>query len=309
MMLGLRDRFEYFECRECGCVQIAAPPADLSKYYPPDYYSFSNQESASRTGGLKEYVRRQRDRYALLGRGWIGAIADRFYPRPAFRSLSRVPGLTRDRAILDVGCGSGALVRSLHDLGFSRALGIDPFIRADLSYPNGARVLKQELDSVPGTWDLIMFHDSFEHMPAPVRVMTRVAEMLTPGGECLIRMPTVSSYAWEHYGANWAELDAPRHLFLQSRESLRRLAEQSGFRIREIRGDPDPFQFWASEQYLRDIPLSSDRSWHTHPKQSIFAPAQIAEFRRRAAALDSEGRGSRLAAYLRRAADLPARST
>jgi len=280
MMLGLRDRFEYFECRECGCVQIAAPPADLSKYYPPDYYSFSNQESASRTGGLKEYVRRQRDRYALLGRGWIGAIADRFYPRPAFRSLSRVPGLTRDRAILDVGCGSGALVRSLHDLGFSRALGIDPFIRADLSYPNGARVLKQELDSVPGTWDLIMFHDSFEHMPAPVRVMTRVAE-----------------------------LDAPRHLFLQSRESLRRLAEQSGFRIREIRGDPDPFQFWASEQYLRDIPLSSDRSWHTHPKQSIFAPAQIAEFRRRAAALDSEGRGSRLAAYLRRAADLPARST
>jgi len=309
MMLGLRDRFEYFECGHCGCVQIVTPPSDLSKYYPPEYYSFTNPEAGFRARSLKDFVRRQRDRYALVGKGWIGAIAYQRYPRPAIRSLSRVPGLTRDHAILDVGCGSGALVRSLHDLGFSRTLGVDPFIPGDLDYPNGARVLKQELDSVTGTWDLIMFHDSFEHMPEPARVLSQVARMLTPAGECLIRMPTVSSYAWEHYGANWAELDAPRHLFLQSRESLRRLAEGSGLRIREIHGDSDTFQFWGSEQYLRDIPLSSDRSWYWHPKQSIFTPSQIADFRRRAAALDADGRGSRMAVYLQLAADSRAKAS
>jgi len=35
-----------------------------------------------------------------------------------------------------------------------------------------------------------------------------------PGGWCVIRIPTVSSFAWEHYREQWVQLDAPRHFFL-----------------------------------------------------------------------------------------------
>ena len=41
MMFGLREEFTYFECAQCGCLQIAEFPADMSAYYPDDYYSFS----------------------------------------------------------------------------------------------------------------------------------------------------------------------------------------------------------------------------------------------------------------------------
>ncbi|MDO8971391.1 MAG: hypothetical protein Q7U74_11930, partial [Saprospiraceae bacterium] len=39
MMYGSREKFEYFQCAHCGCLQITAIPPDLSKYYPPGYYS------------------------------------------------------------------------------------------------------------------------------------------------------------------------------------------------------------------------------------------------------------------------------
>ena len=37
MMFGLREEFEFFECGNCGCVQIAEVPANLAKYYPEEY--------------------------------------------------------------------------------------------------------------------------------------------------------------------------------------------------------------------------------------------------------------------------------
>ena len=38
MMFGFGDEFEYVECAQCGCLQIRSYPADLSKYYPSNYY-------------------------------------------------------------------------------------------------------------------------------------------------------------------------------------------------------------------------------------------------------------------------------
>ena len=42
MMFGLREEFIYFECSNCGCLQIKDIPKDISKYYPKDYSPFQN---------------------------------------------------------------------------------------------------------------------------------------------------------------------------------------------------------------------------------------------------------------------------
>jgi len=42
MMFGFRESFHYFECSNCGCVQIVPIPDDIKKYYPTNYYSFEN---------------------------------------------------------------------------------------------------------------------------------------------------------------------------------------------------------------------------------------------------------------------------
>ena len=33
MMFGTRKKFDYLQCSECGCLQIAKIPSDMSDYY------------------------------------------------------------------------------------------------------------------------------------------------------------------------------------------------------------------------------------------------------------------------------------
>jgi SAM-dependent methyltransferase len=202
--------------------------------------------------------------------------------------------------ILDVGCGTGSLLFALADLGFSRLLGIDPFISADIEHESRGRILKETIHDVEGEFDVIMFHHAFEHLPDPGPTLNAVYRLLAPGGRCVIRIPTVSSYAWEHYGANWVALDAPRHFFLHSVESMNLLAKNSGLELNDVVYDSAGFQFWGSEQYAHDIPIFDTRSHRQSPKNSMFSKGEIAAFEKRAAQLNEVNRGDSAAFYLRK---------
>ncbi len=76
------------------------------------------------------------------------------------------------------------------------------------------------------------------------------------------------------------------------------LAEKAGFQISKVVYDSTPFQFWASEQYLNDIPLMDKRSYFQNPDQSIFTNAQIEAFRVQAEQLNREGDGDQASFYL-----------
>ena len=115
-----------------------------------------------------------------------------------------------------------------------------------------------------------------------------------------MRIPLVSSHAWEHYGVIWVQLDAPRHLYLHSRESFERLTRDAGLEPTEVVYDSDDFQFWGSEQYASGIPLKSERSHSTNPSRSIFSRAEIRTFRKKADELNRESRGDVASFYLRK---------
>jgi len=106
----------------------------------------------------------------------------------------------------------------------------------------------------------------------------------------LVRVPTVSSYAWEHYRENWIQLEAPRHFFLHSRRSLGLAAEQAGLSIDAVEDDSTEIQFVGSDLYARDIPFMSGFPSVTR--------REILSARRRAARLNRHGRGDQAAFYL-----------
>jgi len=296
MMFGYRDPFDYFECSQCRCVQILDVPADLSKYYPPGYYSFSRFES--RVVPLKERIsKRLAGPYGVCGGGILGRAIFRRYPQPELRPLARV-GLSWKSKILDVGCGGGGFLQLLKQAGFENLLGIDAYIEGDRQYANGLRILKRSLQQVGGEWDLIMFHHSFEHLPDPLETLLQSAAILSEKGCCLIRIPTVSSYAWRHYKECWVQLDPPRHLFLYSLASMKLLASYAGFAVKKIVYDSTEFQFWASEQYIHDIPLHAEQSYAHSPSNSMFSEKDMQSFRQRADWLNQQGEGDQAAFYL-----------
>lgn len=297
MMLGLRDEHRYFQCAECGCLQIEAIPDNLAAYYPNNYYSYSAPSTASK---LKQQLLRQRDYYAVTGKSLIGHVLSLASPNSKLSTLRPIQ-LQQDSRILDVGCGAGLLLNSLREAGFTQLLGIDPFNADTIYYPNGLVIEKRDIFSETGEWDLIMFHHSFEHLVEQQKTLEQAQKLLAKHGTVLLRVPTVSSYAWQHYGVNWSQLDAPRHLFLHSVDSIKKLAAQTGFTVSQVQYDSNAFQFWGSEQYEQDIALRSEQSWAENPANSPFTAEQIKQFEHRARELNALNKGDQAAFYLRKA--------
>jgi len=296
MMFGLRDRFAYFECASCGCLQIEEVPHDLGRYYPADYYSL--QGVPDRHTGLRGRLRTVRNRFVLTGEGVLGralaAVSD--YPFPGIRQWLSREGLSHESRILDVGCGSGELLYDLGALGYRHLTGVDPFIQRDLVHPTGATIRRGTIHELQGEYDLVMFHHSLEHIPDQHETMRSAARLLAEGGHCLVRIPVVGSAAWEEYGVDWVQLDAPRHLFVHSVESIRRLGEGAGLRLEAVEHDSTEFQFTGSELYRRDIPLRA-------ADPSRFGRAELRRFRSRARELNAAGRGDQAAFYFRKEGD------
>jgi 2-polyprenyl-3-methyl-5-hydroxy-6-metoxy-1,4-benzoquinol methylase len=291
-MFGLGGEFWYDRCAVCGSVQLRDVPADIGAWYPRDYYAF--EAAARSTSVLRTALRRLQDS-VVFGRGRrLGQLivpllsSTRTEPR---RWLER-SGATRSSRILDVGCGRGDLLRRLSAQGYRHVSGVDPFIREPIRLRDRILVHKGTLDEIGGEWDLIMFHHSLEHIADQRGTLDRVASLLSPNGCCLIRIPTVSSFAWEEYRDRWVQLDAPRHLILHSVPSLERLAEAAGLRMVAVDYDSTRFQFEGSELYRRDRPLSE----LTH---ATYTATQRREFDARAAVLNAEHRGDQAAFYLR----------
>jgi SAM-dependent methyltransferase len=239
-----------------------------------------------------------------MSRHWLGKldllgyILCRGRQRPSVLEWLRRDGVHAGSQLLDVGSGAGHLLFSLRGLGFSRLIGVDPFVATDRRFPGSITVLKREINDMTGMFDYIVLNHSFEHMNVPVEVLKHVRRLIAPSGRAMISTPMASSFAWRQYGVDWVQLDAPRHLFVHTEKSIRSLANQAGLRVSEVVYDSTEFQFWGSEQYRAGIPLRDARSYARSPRRSIFTPEQIAGFRRRAQELNAAGEGDSASFYL-----------
>jgi len=311
-MFGTRELFDYFQCLNCGCLQIETIPADISRHYPPDYYSFQITPESDSRGPVSRWLQKNRVRTAIFGRGYkINALLRHIVDLPA-ELYKRQAGLPAGEVLknakifrfsarfLDVGCGSySSWLHNLMLLGFTNLVGVDPYI-SEPSRHRKITIYKADLGNLDGQFDLITFHHSLEHMPLQVHTLELARRLLAPNGTCLVRIPIVSSLVWEKYGSNWVELDAPRHFYLHSLKSIAMAANAAGLRVARVAYDSIPFEFYGSEQYVRDIPLTDRRSLWIDPESSIFSAAEIAEFERLAAEVNATNQGGRAGFYLQR---------
>lgn len=308
MMFGTREEFEYFQCTECGCLQIHKIPDALARYYPPNYNAHNIKISCAHNK-LRAFLLKQRFRNAIFDKGYkVNKILSHFVTMKDLKiegvlpvsKVLKICHLKNFKAhILDVGCGNWSLwLQDLRLIGFRNLIGIDPFISSNVE-KCGIHILKQSIAETEGKFDLITFHHSLEHILNQKELLTHARRLLAPDGVILIRIPIVSSYVWEKYGVNWIEMDPPRHLYLHSKESINLLGQQAGLELFETLHDSSEFEFYGSEQYLRDIPLVADSSYWKDQNSSTFSKQDIAAFQTLAEEVNRKGVGGRAAFFFR----------
>jgi SAM-dependent methyltransferase len=293
MMFGLHDEFVYIQCAHCGALQISEIPTDLAKYYPANYYSFSNTYSIKslfktwRRGKLYAY---RFNKYAIIGALFtlLGGKCPVWMSKKYAHFKSN---------ILDIGCGAGELLLEMQQAGFKHLTGIDPFIEKDIQYKNGLTIYKKNIYELTGQFDFIMMHHSFEHMEEPFKVLEKLTTLLPSGGYALIRIPVADTFAFRTYGANWVNLDAPRHFFLHTSISIQNLANAVGLQLVETIYDSHQLQFFGSELYKQGISLVE---FSTGKHANIFTASQMKRFQQTSEMLNANRNGDFACFYLKK---------
>ncbi|MEO9463657.1 MAG: class I SAM-dependent methyltransferase [Marinomonas sp.] len=289
MMFGTREAFDYVLCSACSTLQIAEIPDDLRQYYSSSaYYSFNQMRKES---GWKVALKR------LAAGGMIGQpeaypSGDRVLDkvrRGAEPWTAHIAGLTRDSAILDVGCGEGARLQSLSRLGFTNLTGIDAFLPEDKAgKAGGVTLIAGELAAHDGVYDCITMHHSLEHVPDPAALLAAAKERLQPGGAIYVRVPLFQDAIWAKHGVHWAQIDPPRHLYLFSAGAFLAMAQQCGLTCERQGTDTLGWSLAWSHAYARDIAMYDEGGAQN---ALPFTAQEIAAFDREAAALNSAGKG------------------
>jgi len=279
MMFGTKHPFEYLECSKCETIQIIDPPEDLGFYYPDDYYAYIPLNESNWTRKMLKKIRWELYKYLDIKPF-----------RPLYGDWLKKTGVQKEDRIADVGCGNGQLLYEMYASGFKNLVGIDPFIEADRVVNSSLSLLKRSIFEMEDNFDLIMMHHSFEHMDEPKEVLEKANQLLKPGKNLLIRIPISGGEAWKTYGVHWAQLDAPRHIFIHSIKSIRLLAEQTGFEVSQIIYDGDAYQFWASEAIRKGVPSTK--------AQGMFTKEEMKDFDKRAKKLNRGGGADQACFYL-----------
>jgi ubiquinone/menaquinone biosynthesis C-methylase UbiE len=306
MMFGLRQAFHYHECLDCGCLQLLDVPVDLGRYYPPDYYSFRAPESSTDLprSRWRRWLYALRNSGQILGEPPLGALLASLRPRPDFAGLAafirNTPGISFSSPVLDVGCGSGELLYRMAAAGFTNLCGVDPYLKQGVEVDQRLRIVASDTAALESnSFELIMLHHSLEHMVDQRQALSEIKRLLTSQGTCLIRVPLAGSDPWMRYGADWVELDPPRHICLHTPHSLKLLAQSVGMEVVQVEFDSDAFAYWASELYRRDIPLVDPQRRASGFPRDFFSEEQMNRFQMLAADANASGRGGRAAFYLR----------
>lgn len=304
MMYGTLENFNYFQCTYCECLQIDQIPENIEGYYPSDYYSY-NTNTRKRNKFL-QFLQKQRCRVVFFNQGYkLNSILKKFIKLPyeELEQCKLIIGQAKPKGfncpILDIGSGSNSWwLNLLRDVGFTNLTGIDPYINKTTK-ERGILTIKSDLPVHNGQYEIITLHHSLEHMANQQSTFKHLRRLLADDGICIIRIPTVSSYAWKKYGVNWVELDPPRHFYLHSIYSLRSIAQKNGLELSKIQFDSTDFEFIGSEQYLKGIPLKAKNSYFSNPDKSIFSKEQLRGFKNQATKVNADNEGGRAVFFFR----------
>jgi SAM-dependent methyltransferase len=223
-------RHRLVRCRDCGlCFLHPRPrPEEVSRLYPADYAPHA--DAPARPPARWQILAGARGaRPSLFGR-----LRVRFGQQRTFLPIPRWQGQGR---ILDVGCGSGAFLDTMKQLGWETH-GCDAVeLACEAARRKGHDVRlgdAEALDYPAGRFDVVYLNHVLEHTRSPRRALRQIRRVLAPGGSLVMAMPNYGGLQMRLLGRYSSALDLPRHFYQFERATLARYLDEVGFREHRI---------------------------------------------------------------------------
>jgi SAM-dependent methyltransferase len=229
------NEFAFERSLPSGLVYLANRPVvgSLPTIYPDHYEPY-------RFEALPGLLRRARD---WVQRGKVAVIR---------RHVSE------QADILDVGCGSGQLLRLLRQYG-SKGWRLHA---NEMHEPSLARLARQGFRTHPGPiqqvegearFDLIILNQVIEHFADVHGLLAACHRLLRPRGILLIETPSTSGLDHKLFGRrHWGGYHVPRHFYLFNAGSIRLLLAEHRFHVDRVQYLASP-AFWTQSLHHRAL--------------------------------------------------------
>ena len=212
--------FKIVACSECTFIFLNPRPKSesISAFYESENY----QPFLSIQSGLNFW-----DRIYLTVRSFTLTNKRR-----------KISKLKRGGRLLDIGCGTGEFLHEMQDHGWQvEGLEMDEKAAEFARTENNLSVQTLELqdcDFPDQSFDVITLWHVLEHLYDPKENLKKMRNFLKDGGFILIAVPNISSLDARFYKSNWVALDAPRHLFHFTPETMSVFCKRAGLGIQKF---------------------------------------------------------------------------
>lgn len=198
-----KEQFTVYSCGKCGICFTWPQPSDIDRYYPASYRRYI----APLTWLLRVI-------YRLHVKKWVGELG-------------------KSGRALEIGCGSGWMMKALHDQGW-QVIGLERNKdEAEFaSAATGLQILSCSIDEIKQSeYDLILLFNVLEHMRDPRTVIRQCSRLLKENGTIIIGTHNFTSWQARITGQYWISLDVPRHFTHFSPRSLATLLNSEELEI------------------------------------------------------------------------------
>ncbi len=140
--------------------------------------------------------------------------------------------------ILDIGCGTGAFLDTMHKAGWN-INGLEPDADARTKAADLYQIQPQEpgklFELQPASFNAITLWHVLEHVHELHDYMKQMATILAQNGKLFIAVPNYTSKDADMYKEHWAAYDVPRHLYHFSPQSMEILLSMHGLKLIAIK--------------------------------------------------------------------------
>jgi SAM-dependent methyltransferase len=249
---GGPGEFQLVECESCELRYLSPRPiaSTIHAWYPDDYRAYRTPQR-SPLDGVKDF-------FDELWNSYLSRFLSDSYPIYFFAErASQFARPGQPPRILDVGCGSGYKLGYLARHGGWQTHGVDFNAQAvENARASGADAHLATGDRLPfadNYFDAVMSWHSLEHHYSPSATMREVMRVLRPGGYGIIAVPSGDSLGLRIFRSYWGPLEAPRHLYHFSKQTLTRLMEETGLRVQKVFHDFSFYGLFLDEEIIESL--------------------------------------------------------